>query len=105
MNVPPTRESLELYERRWRRLHVNMPIRVLVRKPDCLYIVNGCGTELSEGGVALYAAFELNVGDWVEIELTDPGSGPSLRMSAIVRNRRGYSYGLQFLPWGAPQPR
>jgi hypothetical protein len=31
---------------------------------------------LIEGGVALYAVFELDIGDRVEVELTDPDSGP-----------------------------
>ncbi len=90
------------YARRWMRLHVNIPIRVLVQKPDCLHIVNGRGTELSEGGVALYAAVELDVGDRVELEVADPESGPPIRAKAVVRNRAGYAYGLQFLLDGPP---
>ncbi len=90
------------YARRWMRLHVNIPIRVLVQKPDCLHIVNGRGTELSEGGVALYAAVELDIGDRVELEVADPESGPPIRAKAVVRNRAGYAYGLQFLLEGPP---
>ena len=89
--------DVEQYQRRWARLHLRVPVRVLVQRPDCLQIVNGQGTELNEGGVALYAALELEIGDRVEIEFPDPNSGKPLRKSAVVRNRAGYSYGLQFL--------
>jgi hypothetical protein len=101
--MPEERVDLVDYERRWQRLHVNLPVRVLVKTPDCLRIVSGRGTELSEGGVALYAALELEIGDRVEVELTDPDSGPPLRIRAVVRNRAGYFYGLQFLLGSAPQ--
>ena len=91
----PEKRDLEQCERRWTRLHVDMPIRVLARKRDCLYIVNGRGTEVSEDAVTLYAALELDIGDRVEIEFTDPDSGPPLRIRAVVRKREGYAYGLQ----------
>jgi len=95
--VPEKWGDPDQHERRWPRLHVNIPIQVLVRKADALQIVSGRGTELSEGGVALYAALELAIGDRVEIELTYPDSGLPLRIRAVVRNRAGYFYGLQFL--------
>jgi hypothetical protein len=53
--------------------------------------------------VALYAALELEVGERVELEFPDPESGPPLRIGAVVRNRTGYAYGLQFLLERAPE--
>jgi hypothetical protein len=101
--VPEKRRDLDHYKRRWIRLHVNIPIQVLVRKPDCLQILGGRGTELNEGGVALYATLELDIGNRVEVELADPDSGPSLRIRAVVRKRAEYFYGLQFLLGSAPR--
>lgn len=101
--MPQEQAGLRQLERRWTRLNVNIPIRVLIQKPDCLHIVNGRGTELSEGGMSLYAALEVNIGDRIEVEFTDPASGPPLRIKAVVRNRAGYAYGVQFLLEGLPQ--
>ena len=95
--------ELDHYERRWSRLNLSIPICVLVQRPDRLHIVSGRGTQLSKGGVALYAAFELDIGERVQVEFPDPESGPPLRIGAVVRNRAGYAYGLQFLLEPAPE--
>ena len=91
-------EGIDLlhYQRRWQRLHTNFPVRILVRTPDCLRIVDGRGTELNDGGLAVYAGAELEIGEMVGVELGMPGSEPPLRLAAVVRNRRGYLYGMQF---------
>ena len=90
------RVDLGPHERQWQPMHVNLPVRILVRTPDCLLILDGRGTELNEGGLAVYADVELGIGDWVEIELPVPDSGPPLRLTAVVRHRTGHFYGLQF---------
>jgi PilZ domain len=90
------RADLGHYQRRWQRLHTNLPVRILVKTPDCVRIVDARGTQLNEGGVAVYAGVELEIGDRVNVELTMPDSQAPLRLTAVVRNRTGYLYGLQF---------
>jgi hypothetical protein len=90
--------DLGCYRRRWQRLHTNVPVRILVRTLDCIQIVDGRGTELNERGLAVYAGVELKVGDCVSVELKVPDSERPLRLTAAVRNRTGYLYGLQFKP-------
>jgi len=92
------RVDLDQHQRRWQRLHTNLPVRIFVRAPDCVRIVDGHGTELNEGGVAVYAGAEIEIGERVDVELTMPDSEPPLRFTAVVRNRTGYVYGLQFQP-------
>ena len=101
--MPCQQGDLDHYERRWSRLNLNIPICVLVQRPDRLYIVSGRGTQLNKGGVALYAPLELEIGERVELEFPDPASVPPLRIGAVVRNRAGYAYGLQFLLDAAPE--
>lgn len=99
--MPAERVDLDGYERRWRRLHVILPVRMLVKTPDCVRILTGRGTEVNQGGMAVYVAVELGIGDRVEVELPAPDLNSPLRLAAVVRNRTGYLYGLQFEPASA----
>jgi hypothetical protein len=80
--------------RRWPRLPVDMPVRVVTSKGFSTTVVEGRGTELSEGGMVLYAGILLNPGDLLEIEFDTPA--PS-RLPAIVRSRNGFCFGLEFI--------
>jgi hypothetical protein len=83
--------------RRWPRYRINVPVRVVVQRPDKTVIVSGRGMALSEGGMAIFAGIELKVGQRVEIEFTPPYDGQPLRVRGTVRNRNGYNYGIEFL--------
>jgi len=83
--------------RRWQRHKVDVPIRVIVHRPEKTTLYDGRGNELSEGGMALTAGVELIPGDTVDIEFTPPYSGLPIRHTGIVRNRTGYRYGVEFL--------
>ena len=83
-------------ERRWHRSKLNLPLRVVVPKIDKTTIVSGRGTEISEGGLAVFAGTELKLGEAIFVEFTPPYSGKPLRVAAIVRNRSGYIYGVEF---------
>jgi hypothetical protein len=84
--------------RRWDRLPVDLPVRVVTSKGFSTTVVHGRGTEMSEGGMVLYAGMLLNEGDLLEIEFDTPA--PS-RIPAIVRSRNGFCFGLEFI---APLP-
>jgi hypothetical protein len=80
--------------RRWDRLPVDLPVRVVTSKGFSSTVVLGRGTELSEGGMVLYAGILLNPGDLLEIEFDTPVRS---RMTAIVRSRNGFCFGLEFI--------
>jgi hypothetical protein len=84
--------------RRWQRHPVDLPLRVVVSNGFSTTMVPGLGTELSEGGMELYAGIWLKPGDLLEIEFGIPCH---LRMMAIVRHRSGFCFGLEFI---APLP-
>jgi len=73
---------------------VDLPVRVVTSKGFSTTVVEGRGTEMSEGGMVLYAGILLNPGDLLEIEFDTPT--PS-RMPAIVRSRNGFCFGLEFI--------
>lgn len=85
-------------KRRWERHKIDVPIRLIFwNSLHTAKIVDARGRDMSEGGMAVFAGVELRIGDIVEIEFTPAYSGQPLRVRAEVRNRRGYSYGLEFL--------
>ncbi|PYX36283.1 MAG: hypothetical protein DMG73_07685 [Acidobacteria bacterium] len=80
--------------RRWQRYPVDLPVRILPCSRLPAIAVTGRGTELSQCGMALYAGVDLEPDDLMEVEFLIPDS---LRVMAIVRNRDGYYFGLEFL--------
>ena len=80
--------------RRWDRLPVDLPVRVVTSKGFSTTVVEGRGTELSQGGMVLYAGILLNPGDLLEIEFDAPLHS---HMTAIVRSRNGFCFGLEFI--------
>lgn len=85
--------------RRWSRHPVELPVRVFPRGGDSKLTVQGRGIEMSEGGMTLYAGVPLKPGDLMDLEFQMPGG---TRVAAIVRNRTGFCFGLEFLtPLGA----
>jgi hypothetical protein len=63
------------------------------------------GTALNEGGIAVYTDFELTIGEQVELELTPPFSGLSLRVRGVVRSRASHCCGLEFIAADAGERR
>jgi hypothetical protein len=83
--------------RRWPRYQLEVPIRVIVQVQAKVAIFDGRGNSLSLGGMAMYAGAELKMGDQVAVEFTPPYSSPPVRVDAVICNRTGYYYGLEFL--------
>jgi len=85
-------------KRRWERRKIDIPVRLIFwNSLHAAKIVDARGRDMSDGGLAVFAGVELRVGDIVEIEFTPAYSGQPLRVKAEVRNRRGYSYGIEYL--------
>ena len=80
--------------RRWERLPVDIPVRVVTSKGFSTTVVEGRGTEMSEGGMTLYAGILLNPGDLLEVEFDLPTHS---RVPAIVRSKNGFCFGLEFI--------
>jgi hypothetical protein len=85
-------------KRRWPRHPIDLPVRVLIADESSTITVSGRGTELSEGGMGLYAGILLKPGDLLEVEF---GTPCRFRIMAVVRQRSGYCFGLEFV---APLP-
>lgn len=60
-------------------------------------MANGRSQDICEGGIAVYVPIEATIGSTLELEFTVPSSRAPLRLHAVVRNRSGYRYGLEFV--------
>jgi hypothetical protein len=83
-------------QRRWQRFRLDLPLRIIVHREKTT-IVNGRGSDISEGGILIFAGVELKDGDEIFVEFTPPYSGDPIRVRGVVRNRAGYKYGVEFL--------
>ena|SRR5579864_8542048 len=97
-SVPGGKSSQErAVFRRWQRYRLNLPISVIHVYDGGTKIVAGRGNDMSEGGVLVFAGMELKTGDEVAIEFMPPYSDAPLRARGIIRHRRGYNYGVEFI--------
>ncbi len=80
--------------RRWPRQTVDLPVKVGIYNDSETVLVPGLVTELSEGGMCLYAGMSLKPGDLLEVEFELP---VQQTLQAVVRNRTGYNFGLEFV--------
>lgn len=95
MNPNPAQERCVF--RRWQRYRLNLPIRLIACREDSTRIMEGRANDISEGGMLVFAGLELKPEDKVFIEFTPPYSSSPVRAPGVVRHRRGYNYGIQFL--------
>jgi len=82
--------------RGFERYKLDLPVRVIIEGTDKTRILDARGTDVNQRGMCVRAGLELSVGQLIQIEFTHPFSSQPLRCAAIVRNRIGYSYGLEF---------
>jgi len=71
--------------------------RVLMTKVSTGEVFHGRTMDISEGGLSVFAACELQAGTQLRLEFTVPYSSEPLRVFATVRHRDGYRYGLEFV--------
>jgi hypothetical protein len=79
--------------RRWPRKQVDLQVFVISSDGESRVFVPGRLTEISKGGLGLYAGINLQPGDPVEIELP----APYARVKGTIRSREGYCFGVEFL--------
>lgn len=58
----------------------------------------GRGSDISEGGMRVFVPVELEIGEAVMLELALPYSERTFQVRGILRNRLGFSYGVEYAP-------
>ncbi len=82
--------------RRYPRVKSDIRVRVFVPAKFPTADSFGRGYDISEGGMAIYVPLELAVGHDVVVVLEVPQCRVRLGLTATVRNRNGYRYGVEF---------
>ncbi len=90
-------------KRRNPRYGVDVRLRLLVKQGGKRLVLHGRGNDISENGMALFVAHDLEVGTRADAEFTLPYSQLPLRVGVSVRNRNGYRYGVEFMTLNEPQ--
>jgi hypothetical protein len=83
--------------RRWPRYKTDVPVQLVTHGPTNFVIVQGRGSELNCGGMAVSGSVELEIGAQVAVEFIPSYCGQPVRIRCFVRNRQHYTYGLEFI--------
>ncbi len=94
--VPPQDGFPE--QRRWARYRAHMVTCVIAQKQTKAVIVSGRGSELNHGGMTVFAGIELAINDQIRVIFTPPNGGEPMTLQCVVRDRNGYTYGVEFIP-------
>ena len=84
-------------KRQFRRVGLDVRLRVTCRKAGTRMAVRGRGNNLSDGGLAAFIPVELVIGECIELDVSLPYATQPLKLRAVVRNRRSFTYGLEFV--------
>ena len=84
-------------KRRWTRYPVSLSLRALVPTDSGEEYMLAHGRDVSQGGMALYVPVELEIDQVILLELTFPGLPQPISLSATVKNRVGFKYGVEFV--------
>ena len=75
------------------RVGLDISVRVVTETGTISF---GRSHDVSCKGMSLYFATELEVGDSIRVRFTLPNSRLALDLKAVIRNRVGFRYGIQF---------
>lgn len=82
--------------RRWTRYAVSLSLRVQVATGSGQEYMLAHGRDVSQGGMAIYVPVELEIGQRVLLELVFHSLQRPVALSATVKNRTGFKYGVEF---------
>ena len=82
--------------RRFQRFRIDVRVKLTCSVDGARTTVFGRGTDVSEGGMAMYLPAEIPAGTAVEMELTFPYTAQAIKINGAVRNADGFRYGVEF---------
>lgn len=99
MNELSTTEAEQQKEheaRRFQRFRVDIRLRMITGPANNNRTVFARGSNISEGGLRAFVPADLALGDMVTLELILPYSDKKISVRGMLRNREGFSYGVEY---------
>ena len=90
-------------KRRSARYHIDVRVRAKLISNGVLKILHGRGSDLSQHGMCVFLPTELGMHTTIAIEVTLPYCSQQVKLEAVVRNRRSFAYGIEFINITAAQ--
>ncbi len=82
--------------RRYQRFRVDIRLRMVTGPANNNRTVFARGSNISEGGLRAFVPADLVLGDMVTVELILPYSEKKISVRGMLRNREGFSYGVEY---------
>jgi hypothetical protein len=99
----PASKQIDRRRRRHPRYSADFRVSVSYLLENQYQKLEGHCRDLAEAGIGILLAAELNSGEVVGLSFLLPGSAIPWEVRAVVRYRRGYQYGFEFLSLTAEQ--
>lgn len=84
-------------QRRWERYEVTIEVNVTTVVDGKKATLSGQACDVSTGGLRLFVTRELEVGASLTLEFLLPYYSMELSVRGIVRNRSGFTHGVEFV--------
>lgn len=102
---PDSEDSKHEETRRFRRFRVDIRLRLITGPANNNRTIFARGSNISEGGMRVFVPADLVLGELVTLELILPYSEQKIAVRGILRNRDGFSYGVEYLSSTTPAER
>ncbi|WP_187148980.1 PilZ domain-containing protein [Candidatus Korobacter versatilis] len=83
-------------DRQFHRHKIDVAVRIKAWRGGAFQLMEGRGSDVSQGGMALSISTALQLGESVTIEVTLPYSEHPLMLTGVVRNIEDERYGMEF---------
>lgn len=87
----------ERRQRRHPRYRIEFPVTVIMLSEGEHRRIDAHCRDLSAAGIGMLIAAELNLGEVAALSFALPDSPQEWKLRAVLRHRRGYHYGFEFL--------
>jgi c-di-GMP-binding flagellar brake protein YcgR len=101
VSLPERVRQLKLKQKTWRRRHsrhrADFPLKATSLREDGYAEIPGRCSDIGVGGMGTVLTAEVPAGEVVSLQFTLPVASECFAIRAIVRYRRGFVHGLEFL--------